>query len=397
MIIKRFILTAIIIFTFLPYAHADEAKFEASGYARNFLILTDTGDDTNVDVLSRLRLRLNITPSDSSSLEIAYELLPRFRDKDISSSSVPDTALLVYRAFDLDENIVPDDDTAGGDFELTQNLDRLVLNFSTSSLDISIGRQPVAFGSARVVNPTDIIAPFTYNTIAKEELVGADAVRIKTPLAEMGELDIGVVFGDDFEPDKSAAFIRLKTYQLQTDMSFMAMVFRENVLLGIDVTRSVGGAGTWLEVAQTMAKARSEENYFRLSVGADYSFVDGLYTYIEYHYSGAGTGSPENYFDAIAETAFTDGTVYLLGRHYLAPGFNYEITPLLVFNAQALVNIEDGSILGSAGFEYSVIQDVYINLGTYAGLGEGSPDLGKPENEFGLYPDVYYASLNMYF
>ena len=382
---------------FRASAFADETGVKATGYARNFFILTNLGDDMAFDALSRLRLRLNVKPSESSYFEVAYELVPGFRDGDISSAYVPGPALFSYRAVDLDENIYPPDKNSGSDFVLAQNLDRLLLTLSTSALDISIGRQSIAFGSARVINPTDIIAPFVYNTIAKEELVGADALRVKTPLSEMGELDMGIVFGDDFEPDKSAGFIRLKTYQVQTDIAFMVMVFRKNILVGIDLARSIGGAGAWFEAAQVFAQGASGENYLRLSVGADYSFTDGLYTYIEYHYSGAGTGSPENYFNAIAETAFTDGSVYLLGRHYIAPGLTYEITPLLVFSAQALVNVEDWSALGSTGFEYNAAEDVYVNLGAYVGLGQESDDPTRPENEFGLYPDVYYTALNFYF
>jgi hypothetical protein len=267
--------------------------------------------------------------------------------------------------------------------------------------DISIGRQPVSFGSAHVINPSDIIAPFTYNTIAKEELVGVDALRVRTPLADMGELDLGVVFGEDFEPEKSAAFVRLKTYQISTDISFMTMIFRENILLSIDLVRSIGGAGAWIEAAQTLAGGaadyRPEENYFRLSVGSDYSITSKLYAYIEYHYSGAGNGRSEEYLKAIEETAFTDGAVYLLGRHYLAPGAAYEITPILVFNANALLNLEDGSILASPGFEYSITQDIYFQLMAFIGIGEESRDPLRPENEFGLYPDIYYVGLNFYF
>lgn len=122
-----------------------------------------------------------------------------------------------------------------------------------------------------------------------------------------------------------------------------------------------------------------------------------LYTYIEYHFNGAGNGSSENYFNSITETAFTDSAVYLLGKHYIAPGISYEITPLLIFRAQALVNMEDASALGSTGIEYSLSEDVYVDIGGYLGLGKESDDVLKPESEFGLYPDVYYAAVNIYF
>ncbi len=381
---------------------AEKTDIKTGGYIKNFFILTDYRDDTAFEALSRLRLSLNIRQSESASFELAYDLLPRLREQGANSGvSLPVPELLSYRVFDLNERLYPENKSSGSDFALTQNLDRAFLTLTISSYDVYIGRQPVAFGSARVTNPSDIIAPFTYNAIAKEELAGVDAIRVKRPLAEMGEIDIGIVFGDYFEPDKSAGFIRLKSYLFRTDISLMTTVFRKNVLLGLDMARSIGGAGAWFEAAQTLAGRashyRPEENYFRLSAGSDYSFTGKLYAYIEYHYNGAGTGSPSNYFNAISETAFTDGAVYLLGKHYIAPGFKYAITPLLIFNAQSLVNMEDGSALASPGFDFNLAQDIYVETGAYLGLGKESTEPSQPESEFGLYPDIYYTSLNIYF
>ncbi|MBS1111948.1 MAG: hypothetical protein H6Q95_240 [Nitrospirae bacterium] len=391
-------LTVLLLFTAHPL-QADESRIKASGYIKNFLILTDTQDDASVEALSRLRLRLDIAATESSSIEFAYELLPRLRESKavFKDSATQAPAILSYRAFDLDEMIYPEDETSGSSFLLAQNLDRLILTLKTPSYDLYIGRQPIAFGSAHVINPTDIIAPFTYNTIAKEELVGVDAVRIKRPLSEMGELDMGLVFGDDFKPNESAAFFRLKTYQLKTDIAFMAMVFRENLLASVDIARSIGGAGAWLEAAQVFANAaddyRPDENYFRLSIGSDYSFAEKSYAYIEYHYNGAGKGSKASYGLSSNETAYKEGAVYLLGRHYLAPGFTYEIMPLLTFSGNALINLSDHSLLLSPVLEYSVKQDVYANIGAFIGIG----DVSSLKSEFGLYPDVYYAAMNIYF
>jgi hypothetical protein len=263
--------------------------------------------------------------------------------------------------------------------------------------DLHIGRQAIAFGSAHVINPTDIIAPYTYNTIAKEERVGVDAIRLKAPTGQLGEFDIGYVFGEDFEYEESAAFISLRSYLLMTDATLMAMMFRENYLLGLDLARSIGGAGAWLETAYVFSEEGSDEDYLRLSVGSDYSFTDKLYAYIEYHYNGAGESEPYNYFDNLGETAYTDGAVYLLAKHYIAPGLTYQITPLLIFSGQALININDGSYLVFPIFEYSFADDIYSEIGAYIGVGDESSNPFFPQSEFGLYPDRYFASLNFYF
>ena len=62
------------------------------------------------------------------------------------------------------------------------------------------------------------------------------------------------------------------------------------------------------------------ENYLRASIGLDYSFGGVAYGFIEYHLSGAGAGAPEDYLDNLAgikKPAYTDGSVYLMGRALL--------------------------------------------------------------------------------
>ncbi len=375
---------------------AEDNAFEYGGYVRNFFQLSERDDDTYAEALARLRLRINYKHSESLAGEIAYELIPAIRDDDPLDLFLPSDPLS-YRAYDLDEKIYPDDNDTDEDFVLAQNLDRAFFTISPQHFDLSIGRQPVAFGSARVINPTDIIAPYTYNTIAKEERVGVDAVRIKIPTEQLGELDIGYIIGDEFQYDESAGFIRLKSYVVMTDITFMAMVFRENYLIGLDLARSIRGAGTWLETAYVFSEEDSDENYLRLSAGSDYSFTDKLYAYVEYHFNEAGKSEPKNYLDNIRNTAYADGAVYLLAKHYLAPGFTYQITPLLIFSGQALINMNDGSFLASPIFEYSIADDVYAELGAYVGIGEESSNLLRPDSEFGLYSDTYYVSVNIYF
>jgi len=175
------------------------------------------------------------------------------------------------------------------------------------------------------------------------------------------------------------------------------MYFKENYLAGLSMARSIGDAGSWLEAAYVFSGEDSSEDYSRLSAGLDYSFTDKIYSYIEYHYNGAGDSDPHQYFRHIGETAYTDGAVYLLARHYIAPGFNWQLTPLLTFNGQALINLNDGSFLVSPLFSYSLADEVTMEIGAFVGIGKSSDTVLQPESEFGLYSDVYFASVNIYY
>lgn len=374
----------------------DEAGAKFGGSLRNFLVYTDGGGDTAWEALSRLRLRLGV-PQGRARWEFSYELIPHFREEGagMRAGVLAGTGSPQYRIVDLEDELYPSDAVRGDSFVIGQNLDRAFVAISAPSVDIYIGRQPVAMGSARAVNPTDVIAPFAYETLEREERAGVDALRARVPAGSMGEVDMALVAGKDLKAEESAAFVRSRFHALDTDMTVTVMSFRENMLIGLDMARSIGGAGVWLEAAHTFPHNGRDEDYLRVSLGADYSFTDASYAYIEYHFNGAGSSEPENYLEGLGTTAYTEGAVYLLGRHYLAPALTYQLTPLAVFSARALVNLKDGSALAMPGIEYSLAEDLYLSAGAVLALGEKPSTV--PESEFGLYPDAYYAAVSLYF
>ncbi|MBN2105171.1 bifunctional alpha,alpha-trehalose-phosphate synthase (UDP-forming)/trehalose-phosphatase [bacterium] len=51
------------------------------------------------------------------------------------------------------------------------------------------GRQDIVWGSARTVNPMDVIAPFSFGSLDTEDRRGVDAIRLRIPVGCMGEID----------------------------------------------------------------------------------------------------------------------------------------------------------------------------------------------------------------
>ncbi|MGB2697356.1 MAG: hypothetical protein WBD28_05785, partial [Candidatus Zixiibacteriota bacterium] len=102
---------------------------------------------------------------------------------------------------------------------------------------------------------------------------------------------------------------------------------------------------------------------------------------------------------------YREGPVYLMGRHYLAPGFSHQITPLITFTGEALINLSDPSLFLVPQLEYNIAENIYLSAGAYLGLGK-SPEMrkkqeGEPKlqlgSEFGSYPDLYFTSFRVYF
>jgi hypothetical protein len=278
--------------------------------------------------------------------------------------------------------------------------------------DVYAGRQAISWGSARIINPTDIIAPYSVSNLNTEEKRGVDALRLRMPVGAMSEIDLGYVAGEEFKLNKSAAFARMRFYAAGTDISLLTLDFQENLLIGGDATRSIGGAGSWIEAAYVVPDVfnsdgpEDDQHYFNMSAGMDYNFGPKFYGYAEYHFNSAGKNDPDEYLlieqNPDDRTAYTKGSVYLRGQQYMAIGGTYQLSPLIPVNGLILLNLNDVSAHLSLNFDYNFTENVYISGGGIIGLGsppelDGGGNLISYESEFGAAPELYYIAVKLYF
>lgn len=361
-------------------------------------------------VTNTFRIETSYASGNWLYVKAAYSFSPRIgvNKGNFLQSQYPVPNPFNYRAIDFRSRLYPDPSDTDFTFSLYHNVDRLFFTFKPKLGDIILGRQAISFGSAKIINPTDVLAPFTFQEVDKEERVGVDAIRLRVPVGLMGEFDSGWVFGKEGRFSNSAFFSRIKAYLFNTDMSALIIGFRNNLLLGFDIVRSIGGSTAWIEGAYTFSGIfegyDSSQNYFRLSTGTDYKLTDKLYGLIEYHYSSAGKVDSGGYLNALSTTAFTEGAAYLVGQHYVSPGIVYEITPLLTLTDQFIINACDPSFFLSAVLNFNIAENIYLDAGAFITLGEGSRVLSGSSaqsleigSEFGLYPDTYYLASRFYF
>ncbi len=373
----------------------------AGGSVRAYVVATQYPDgQDSAEALTMLRLKLSGDISDQMRFELAYEAVPTWRDSAPAGGPSDTPGGAAYRVDDLNKTLYPSTPGPEDRFIVPQNLDRAFMSFAAEEFDLIAGRQPISFGSAHVINPTDVLSPFTYETLAKEEKTGIDALRVRVTLGDFSELDIAIIPGEGGRQDEGAAYVRIKGYVLETDIAFMLMRYGQNMMLGIDMSRAIGEASAWVEATYTEPAHEiyytRDSSYTRLSIGADSAFTPKVYGYIEYHHNGPGTEEPGEYALNALNAAYIEGSVYLLGRNYLSPGLIVEVTPLLRMEAAALINIDDGSALVAPSLTYSVSDNATASAGAYIGTGD-RPEAGVLRSEFGSYPDAYYLSLKYYF
>ncbi len=406
----RKILALTIFLIIIAISEPTNADFQISGYYKNFStgLASPVPDEPIIGAVNnRLRLNCAYAPTDAFAFDLSYDFAPRIQDPSLFSEPPIAAAAnsLLYRVSDFDSTIYPRNDDPVGSFGLFQNLDRASIAYGANFGDITIGRQAIAWGSARVVNPTDVIAPYAYNQLDTEDRIGVDAIRVQIPIGVLGEFDTGYVFGENLAFEKGAFFLRSQLNAVETDFAISLLGFHEHLMTGFDIARGIGGAGFWLEAAYVYANAfdsenPNAENYLRASMGLDYSFGGVSYGFIEYHFSGAGAQAPEDYLANLDRPAYTDGAVYLMGKHYFVPGLTFQITPLISLSGVVLSNIADPSLFPSLQIEYNFAQDIYLSAGGFIGIGK-RPEVEDEEtqfkSEFGGYPTLFFSSFRLYF
>ncbi len=400
--------------TLISVSSGSAGDLSLDGYLKNFVVVYEFPDfrlnQLAVDpppmgaVSNRLRLNGRWRISRWMTAAAAYDFEPRIQDPLLFVTGAITNAIgQSYRVDDLRRRLYPSEDHAVRSFGLIQNLDRAQLDVRLGPLDIYVGRQAIAWGAARVINPTDILTPFTYEALDTEDRIGVDALRARLTMGFMGELDAGVVAGRDFRSKNSAAYLRYKAYLAKTDLTAIVVGFREHLMLGFDMARAIGGTGTWLETAHVWPKLLQPfadvrpDGYWRLSLGADYGFGANTYGFAEYHYNQPGASDPGEYLILVSGTPYVDGAVYLLSEHYVIPGLSHQISPLVSATGEILWNLCDGSAYLALSLEYNVAEDVYLAGGGLIGIGCGAEHPDRVESEFGAYPDTFYSSFRFYF
>jgi hypothetical protein len=365
-----------------------------SGYLKSFALVQDEVPLFSLTKTYQSQNSLRLMWSETNpdfAWEFHYDLSPVFSSRSLGlDNQTLAIAGDAYRLTDIDNTLTDDDKR-----QTYQNLDRLNIQLHFSHGDLTIGRQAIALGSARIINPTDVFIPFNVQTFNQEYRIGIDAIRYQAPMGELGEFDVGIVTGDSV--DTSALFVQLKANVAGNDLQFSASRFAMQSMAGVGVQSALGSFGFWFEAATV----RGDEDYTNASVGLDYAFSESVFSQIEYHYNGAGSKTPVNYLGKLQTIPYQRGGVFLFGQHYIIPVISFRASALWSIALQGVFNLDDHSAFTSISAEYNVAEDIYMDIGLYRFSGDSIKisQTGAYEltSEYGTSPNLAFFSVRYYF
>ncbi|NOT10036.1 MAG: hypothetical protein HOP28_17725 [Gemmatimonadales bacterium] len=354
--------------------------WKLSGYYLNLLTASTTvipvGDRYVLD-LSRLRLKLEGTPLTAVRLQVQYDnevflgSYLRTRQFAATKDREPDASL------DLDW-VYADGRSGFG----RHRLYRATVTWSGHSLDLTVGRQRIAWGTGRFWSPLDILNPFDPARLEREERPGVDAVLLDRRIGPLGKLDL--VFAPATTRSRAAGAGYVHGNVAGADYSALVGTFRGDLVVGGDFSGHIGGLGIRGEVTAT--RPDSGGRFTQALFGADYGFANTLAVTGELYFNGQATSQRSGYDFA----ALFEGRIRNVARHYGALAASYEITPLLKVLTYGIVNVDDGSRLLWPGLEYSVAS----NLDVAGGIQHFS---GTAGSEYARFRTVFHLQVRGFF
>jgi hypothetical protein len=309
-------------------------------------------------------------------------------------------------------------------YMLEGRMDRLAARVSIPHLDITLGRQPVSFGSSWIFTPMDLVAPFSPTDIDTEYRPGVDAARVDAYFGMAGKISAVAAYAGDWDLDGSVLALHGGGTLGITDIGGLVSMNRGEPVFGVNVASSIGAVGIQGEATLTLPPADDEDPFVRAALGANWMPLEDLSLMGELYYQSFGGADSGEYLGIYSSERFARGEVWAAGRYYAALTAGYQLTPLVGISAFSVVNLSDPSAMIGPSLAWSVADNAELSLGAFFGAGErphdvqltmddvaGVTDEDEYEqvlediltertdvgSEFGMIPSVAFAQIKLYF
>jgi hypothetical protein len=402
-----------------PFADdEDESPFDIGGNVKTFATGTFPYDhvlmpeDPIVGGLAAGRLTGGVSTGDviDAEIHVLFAAIAGTGGLGLTQSGV-----VVQRPEAVDLSLDFSDSPFG---RLTLVVDRAVVTAHLPYVDITLGRQPITFGSAYFFTPMDLVAPFSPATIDREYKPGVDAFRADLYFGSATRITAVAAYADEWTLDGMIVAGYARTNVAGSDIGLFVAETRGDLVVGLDLATDAYGVGLRGEATATFPENETDDAFIRAVAGTDVILPANASLTGELYWQSLGADDPSEYLAVTSGERFARGELYLAGQLYAAAAFAWELNPLIRPGVAAIVNLRDGSLLVSPSLGWSVSDEVSVSLGAQLTLGERPEDISPmdlvnpdgtpkseqeigtlfvPRTEFGLYPNVAFLQMSAYF
>ena len=390
------ILLLLIVIPFIETA-AQLAPYEINGYAKYLFSSSKIPriEDRLTDHL--IHLRLNSRWYATQSLTAAMEL--RFRAfYGESVQKIPSYKDYIQTKHDFAnlDAILWESEKSLGYLEV----DRLWLDYYKNDLQVTLGRQRVAWGTCWVWNPTDLFNPLNVLDFDYEELPATDAIRLQYYTGAVSKLEITYKPAKKNRDQILAGLWSINKWDY--DFNFIAGMRFKRWLAGFSWAGDILDAGFRGEILVSDKASQSDnpnqlipldnsiynfdQSIVSASLSGDYTFENSFYIHTEILFNN--NGKTDNTF--LYQQEASSLGMLSAARWSLYQEFAYDITPLIRGTIFAIFNPSDHSFIVVPSVSYSVITnlDLFANVFFFE---------GDSLTEFGEYGTAAYIRLKYSF
>jgi hypothetical protein len=363
-------------------------QYRFGGYFKSLLTTSHsffTGDAYGDD-LNRLRLSFDGGWRRSLLVHVEYDNELHFGNL----ISEPDFNLVRQRQddsyFDL-LHIWVDEKHAYWDTSLYRGY--LTLHYN--NMELTVGRQRIAWGTAHFWSPTDVFNPISPLQIEADERQGADAAQLSLRLPK--RVRWSLVYAPQNGINRSTEATRIARTIHNFDVAALGGRFAEDWMIGGNFAGQWRGAGLRGELTYTWRGNRSllKSSALRWTLGSDYAINNKWYVLGEYFYNqGQPAGfTPGQGFDPSVLLRFTN-QIFTLQHQFVSVGARYSVTPLL--------NLQTYAVAEPAGPSVFFMPVVSYNLSSNTDLSSGGQLFASsPSGEFHNVPNLFYLEFTVHF
>jgi hypothetical protein len=374
------------------FGSAASAKSGDIGYV-------DGSSDTLTADQQSLRLML-----DGSAQGSEWSLHLKTARQHLNGYSTTTASASTFRYRDLAKNW---HDESNGDTttRIGYELDRAAFKQRLDNMTLSIGRQPIDWGSGRFWQPLNLFGAFAPTDLDTDFKPGIDAALLNWYPSDFSSLTAAYVLKpeDNNTLENSGALYYRRQVGELSELSLLGGRVLGNRIMGGAFESAWSGMGWRLEGAYYSLKETDEKFLFWI-VGADYQFGDGTLIAAEWYHNGNGADSESAIATMPNNPLIVYGLQQQLGRQVLGVTLERDLNPLLHGSytlLAAALNDDRGdlatSLLHQFTLNLSVSNESDLLFSLLLPNGKGVNDAGQLQSEFGHLPKALTLRLRLYF
>lgn len=384
-------LTLALLLTSSGLSFAQMKDFDVNGYVKYLFSSSKSpfSQERYYDHLIHARLNTGWYPAEN------FKAIMQMRLRGYYGQSVENTPDFLeevkgkYDFLNLDAELWKGNKTAG-----LAEVDRLYIDWNYKKLQLTLGRQRIAWGTSWVWNPIDIFNPLSVLDFDYEERPAVDAIRAQYYTGPVSKVELA--FKPAKEKNGVIAAGLLSFNKWDYDFNFIGGNKAGKWFSGAGWAGDISGAGFRGEILLSQGQKVSlpsgtgffgqEGAVYSLVLSGDYTFTNSFYIHTEILHNSTGVSS----LTALYQKAAQNLGMLTAARWSLYQEFAYDFHPLVRGGVFGLFNPDDRSFAMVPSVTYSAAENLDLLLLVMFFN-------GNPASEFGSYGSTIFLRLKYSF